>query len=45
MADITTVNPATGEDIKQYNYMSTDELNTIVAASHEAFLEWRLVSH
>ena len=45
MADITTVNPATGEDIKEYNYMSTDEVNKIVEASHQAFLEWRKTSH
>lgn len=45
MADITTVNPATGEDIKNYDYMSNDEVNKIVDASHNAFLEWRMVSH
>ncbi|WLP93830.1 NAD-dependent succinate-semialdehyde dehydrogenase [Psychrobacter sp. M13] len=45
MADITTVNPATGEDIKEYNYMSNDEVNKIVDASHEAFLQWRTTSH
>lgn len=45
MSDITTVNPATGEDIKNYNYMSNDEVNKIVDASHNAFLEWRTVSH
>lgn len=45
MADITTVNPATGEDIKEYNYMSNDEVNNIVEASHQAFLEWRKTCH
>ncbi|WP_367105872.1 NAD-dependent succinate-semialdehyde dehydrogenase [uncultured Psychrobacter sp.] len=45
MADITTVNPATGENIKEYNYMSNDEVNKIVEASHQAFLEWRKTSH
>ncbi|MGM8871442.1 NAD-dependent succinate-semialdehyde dehydrogenase [Psychrobacter sp. 2Y5] len=45
MADITTVNPVTGEDIKEYNYMTNDEVNKIVDASHEAFLEWRKTSH
>ncbi|MGO2884859.1 MAG: NAD-dependent succinate-semialdehyde dehydrogenase [Psychrobacter celer] len=45
MADITTVNPATGEDIKNYDYMTNDEVNKIVDASHNAFLEWRTVSH
>ena len=45
MADITTVNPATGENIKEYNYMSKNEVNKIVDASHDAFLEWRKTSH
>ncbi|CAN6961242.1 Succinate semialdehyde dehydrogenase [NAD(P)+] Sad [Psychrobacter okhotskensis] len=45
MADITTVNPTTGEDIKDYDYMSNDEVNNIVEASHQAFLEWRKTSH
>ena len=45
MADITTVMPATGEDIKEYNYMSNDEVNNIVEASHQAFLEWRKTCH
>jgi succinate-semialdehyde dehydrogenase/glutarate-semialdehyde dehydrogenase len=45
MADITTINPTTGEEIKDYDYMSTDEVNKIVDASHQAFLEWRQVSH
>ncbi|OLF39216.1 NAD-dependent succinate-semialdehyde dehydrogenase [Psychrobacter sp. Cmf 22.2] len=45
MADITTINPATGEDIKEYSYMSNDEVNKIVEASHQAFLEWRKTSH
>jgi succinate-semialdehyde dehydrogenase/glutarate-semialdehyde dehydrogenase len=45
MSDITTINPTTGEDIKSYDYMSTDEVNKIVDASHNAFLEWRTVSH
>ena len=45
MSDITTVNPATGENIKNYDYMSNDEVNKIVDASHNAFLEWRAVSH
>lgn len=44
MADITTVNPATGKDIKDYRYMSNDEVNKIIDASHKAFSEWRLVS-
>ncbi|WP_426241523.1 NAD-dependent succinate-semialdehyde dehydrogenase [Psychrobacter sp. TWP2-1-2] len=45
MADITTINPATGEAIKKYNYMSNDEVNKIVESSHQAFTEWRKTSH
>lgn len=45
MADITTINPATGEDIKEYNYISNDEVDSIINASHQAFLEWRETSH
>ena len=44
MADITTVNPATGENIEDYNYMSDDEVDNIIDASHKAFTKWRLVS-
>ncbi|MDN5560501.1 MAG: NAD-dependent succinate-semialdehyde dehydrogenase [Psychrobacter sp.] len=45
MADITTINPATGEAIKEYDYMSNDEVNKIVESSHQAFTEWRKASH
>ncbi|WP_296240051.1 MULTISPECIES: NAD-dependent succinate-semialdehyde dehydrogenase [unclassified Psychrobacter] len=45
MADITTINPATGEAIKEYNYMSNDEVSKIVESSHQAFTEWRKTSH
>ena len=45
MSDFTTINPTTGEEIKSYNYMSEEEVNNIVDASHNAFLEWRNVSH
>ena len=44
MADITTVNPATGENIKDYTYMTDDEVTKIIDASNKAFLDWRLVS-
>ncbi|MGP5133430.1 NAD-dependent succinate-semialdehyde dehydrogenase [Psychrobacter cibarius] len=45
MADITTINPATGEAIKEYDYMSNDEVNKIVESSHQAFTEWRKTNH
>lgn len=45
MSDITTINPATGKEIKSYNYMSDTEVNKIIEASHQAFLQWRETSH
>lgn len=45
MSDITTINPATGKEIKSYNYMSDAEVNKIIEASHQAFLQWRETSH
>ncbi len=45
MSDITTINPATGKEIKSYDYMSDAEVNKIIEASHQAFLEWRETSH
>ena len=44
MADITTVNPATGEDIQTYDHMSEDEAFAAVEACHEAFTQWKLRS-
>lgn len=39
-----TVNPATGETIKSYSYMSDEQSSSVVAACHNAFLGWRLES-
>lgn len=44
MADITTVNPATGEDIANYEYMSAQQVDEIIDESHKAFLQWRETS-
>lgn len=44
MADITTINPATGEQIKEYNYISSAEVDQAIDASHQAFLKWRQTS-
>jgi succinate-semialdehyde dehydrogenase/glutarate-semialdehyde dehydrogenase len=44
MADITTVNPATGEDIANYEYMNAQQVDDIINNSHEAFLQWRETS-
>lgn len=40
--DIVTINPATEEEIASYAYMSDAEVETAVAACHEAFLDWRM---
>lgn len=45
MSDITTINPATGKEIKSYDYMSDAEVNKIIEASHQAYLQWRETSH
>jgi succinate-semialdehyde dehydrogenase/glutarate-semialdehyde dehydrogenase len=44
MATITTVNPATGEDIATYEQLSRDEAFAKVDACHAAFNEWKLRS-
>ena len=45
MSEIITKNPATGETIKTYPLMSEQEATAKLEASHEAFLEWRKLSH
>ncbi|PLS20449.1 NAD-dependent succinate-semialdehyde dehydrogenase [Neptunicoccus cionae] len=45
MAKITTQNPATGEKLQSYDVMSEAEVLERLEASHEAFLEWRKLSH
>lgn len=38
---IFTSNPATGETLEKYEVMSSDQVMSIVAQSHDAFVEWR----
>ena len=45
MSQITTKNPATGEEIETYDLMSKQEALQKVEAAHEAFLSWRSKSH
>ncbi|UAB76876.1 NAD-dependent succinate-semialdehyde dehydrogenase [Erythrobacter sp. SCSIO 43205] len=45
MAQITTNNPATREDLQSYDLMSKDEAFGLIDAAHEAFLSWRMRSH
>lgn len=41
---LTTINPLTEEVLATYDYMSDDEATSVVKASHEAYLQWRLRS-
>ena len=45
MSGITTVNPATGEELNTYEHMSRDAAFEIVEAAHTAFRDWRKLSH
>ena len=45
MSKITTINPATEEEIQTYDRMSESEAIDRVEACHAAFLEWRKLSH
>jgi succinate-semialdehyde dehydrogenase / glutarate-semialdehyde dehydrogenase len=45
MSTITTVNPATEEEIQTYDMMSEDEATARLEACHAAFLEWRELTH
>ena len=40
---IETINPATGELIKSYTEFSSDEVNSIIDQSHQAYLLWKRV--
>jgi succinate-semialdehyde dehydrogenase / glutarate-semialdehyde dehydrogenase len=45
MSKITTVNPATEEEIQTYDMMSEDEATARLEACHAAFLKWRELTH
>ena len=45
MSDLKSVNPATGELIRDYDAMSEEEIQEVIAASQEAFLDWREVPY
>lgn len=38
---ITSINPATGETIAEYQEMPFEEVSDIISQAHEAFLQWR----
>lgn len=45
MSTITTINPATEEEIQTYNLMTKQEATDRIEACHAAFLEWRKLTH
>lgn len=45
MSTITTVNPATNQDIQTYTVIDEQEAKDGIEACHAAFLEWRKLSH
>ena len=45
MSKITTINPATEEEIQSYDLMSEAEAIQRVEACHDAHIEWRKLSH
>lgn len=45
MSKITTVNPATEEEIQSYDMISEDDAVARLEACHAAFLEWRELTH
>lgn len=42
---LTTINPATGEELERYPLMSDSDWEKTIEQCHEAFLEWRHKSH
>lgn len=45
MPTITTINPATGQDIQTYDVMTERQATQRLEACHAAFLEWRKLTH
>ena len=44
MPDVTTINPATGDQLETYTHLTKDEAFAKVDACHDAFSEWKLRS-
>lgn len=40
-SSFATVNPATGETLKTYNYLSRDQYQAAIQAAHKDYQEWR----
>ncbi|HBC04346.1 MAG TPA: succinate-semialdehyde dehydrogenase, partial [Aequorivita sp.] len=43
--ELVTINPTTGKVIKKYPLMTDKQADEAVEKCHQAFLEWRMVSH
>ncbi|MBI1307314.1 MAG: aldehyde dehydrogenase family protein [Bacteroidetes bacterium] len=41
MQSTTTINPATGESIKEYQYANSDQIQSVLRKAHDAYLVWR----
>ncbi len=41
---LSTINPATGETIKEYPYITGEEANTIIESCHQAFNSWKVTA-
>ena len=44
MSSLTTINPATGEKLKDYDLMTDQEVTEAIEQCHQAFLDWKLRS-
>ena len=44
MAQLTTINPATNETLKQYDLMSDQDVEQAIELCHAAYEDWRLTS-
>jgi len=42
---ITSMNPATGETIKEYQEMTQEEVRSVIEHNHQAFLGWQWTSY
>ncbi len=45
MSIVTTINPATEQEIRTYEVMTEKEATDRIEACHAAFLDWRELTH
>ncbi len=44
MPTLSTINPATGEKLQDYDYMTDEQVTKAIEDCHQAFLDWKLKS-